>query len=120
ELVHVPLLPKESGQARFGVREPRRRERFRLEEAERADDAQCRDQDRAGHERPLSRVRALDRRSEALRATPRGLKPALGGGPAAAANAAPRIPAFEEKPANGGIPAIARVAIHMSAAVHGM
>ncbi len=39
---------------------------------------------------------------------------------AASANAAPRISSLEKNPANGGIPAIASVAIHMSAAVHGM
>ncbi len=35
------------------------------------------------------------------------------------AKAAVRIASFEKKPASGGIPAMASVAIHMSAAVHG-
>ncbi len=35
------------------------------------------------------------------------------------ANAAPRISSFEKNPENGGMPAIASVAIHIRLAVHG-
>src|SRR3989449_1076392 len=53
QLVHVPLLPEQSGQAGLGRRESRRHECFRLEQAERAEDAQRSDQDRACYQSPL-------------------------------------------------------------------